>query len=334
MKRVHQRDFIPDVIWPFDTETDTCGTAVDRKVTPGKWSELVSADIPLVTQWDDGAHTGPEPGSLASSSASMPGVVATMLAALAPREGQAILDIGTGTGYTAALIAEAVGPAGFVTTLEVDPAVAAAARSNLERAGIANAEVVTGDGFEGWAARGPYDAVHVTCGIRRISPAWVGQCRPGARIVLPWGTDYTQHDRLLTLTVHGDGSASGGEHGRRSDSDLTRSEAQEVIGHDGGFAVGLRVPDCFVDPASTGEDAVALWLYSTRDRSVAYAGFRDGHAPDIAEAGPRSLWTEAAHARAWWVRHGRPGPERFGLTVTATGTRAWLDRPDGESWAL
>ncbi|MCF2525612.1 methyltransferase domain-containing protein [Yinghuangia soli] len=363
MTGVSRRDFIPDVIWPFDSATETYGAAVDRQATPGRWSEFVSADIPLVTQWDDGAHTGPEPGRLATSSASMSGAVADMLTALQPAVGGAYLDIGTGTGYTPARIAEIAGPSGFVTTVEVDAELATVARGNLERAGVRNVEVITGDGFDGWARSAPYSGVHVTCGIRRISHAWVAQCLPGARIVLPWGTDYTQHDRLLTLTVGDDGTASGPfggglsfmkmraqrltypEHaayapkgwdddGREGHSDLTWQEAAQVIGQDGGFAVGLRVRDCFVNPARTEEGAVSIWLYSTSDRSVAYAGFSDDHAPDIMQAGPRSLWDEVADARAWWAAHGRPEPERFGLTVGAEEQRAWLDSPDGESWPL
>lgn len=134
---VERRDFVPSRIWPFDPETDTYGSAVDRDVDPEAWTAAVLADAPLVTQWDDGAHTGPEPGRLATSSASMPKAVETTLRALdaRPGSGGAWLDIGTGTGYTAARIAETIGPSGFVTTVEVDPGVATVARTNLERAG-------------------------------------------------------------------------------------------------------------------------------------------------------------------------------------------------------
>jgi protein-L-isoaspartate O-methyltransferase len=277
--------------------------------------------------------------------------------------GGAFLDIGTGTGYTAARIAEIIGPSGFVTTVEVDAEVATAARANLERAGIRNVEVVTGDGFEGWGRGAPYSGVHVTCGIRRVSPRWIGQSLPGATIVVPWGTNYTPHDRLLTLTVADGGTASGAfgvglsfmkmraqrldfpghaaytpegwqRTARERDSELRLAEAKEVIEDDGAFAVGLRVPDVVLNTAHGDGGSVSIWLYSTRDDSVARAAFSDEYAPDILEAGPRSLWGEVEAARAWWAERAKPEPERFGLTVGGKEQRAWLDAPDGESWAV
>lgn len=363
MTEVDRRDFIPDVVWPFASERH--GRAVDRKADPGAWEAVVAADVPLVTQWDDGAHNGPEPGSVASSSASMPQAVATMLTALRAdaHQGGTYLDVGTGTGYTAARIAEAVGPSGFVFTVEVDEQLAETARENLKRAGVRNVEVIPADGFEGWPDGGPYNGVHVTCGIRRASRAWVDQTMSGGRIVMPWGTDYTPHDRLLTLRVAGDGTASGrfgvglsfmkmraqrldfpghaahappgwDEKARVGDSRLKAAQAKEVIAGDGAFAVGLRVTACVLNPAHHEDGSVSIWLYSTRDRSVAAASFGDETAPDVVQAGPRSLWDEVERARSWWVANGRPEPDRFGLTVTHRDQRAWLDNSEADSWVL
>ncbi|WP_436786554.1 methyltransferase domain-containing protein [Yinghuangia sp. YIM S10712] len=363
MTTIERRDFIPDVVWPFDTETDTYGSAVDRATAPEAWEAAVAADVPLVTQWDDGAHVGPEPGRLASSSASMPKAVATMLEAVAAAPGMHVLDVGTGTGYTAARLSEIVGPTGSVVTVEVDEHLARTARDNLARAGVKGVEVVTGDGFRGWPAGAPYQRIHVTCGIRVVPRHWVRQCAPGARIVMPWGTDYTPHDRLLTLVVDDDGTASGRfgaglsfmkmrsqrlrfdghasyappgwtDSGRCSDSGPTLSEARQVIEDDGAFAVGLRVPDCVLATAEDDDGSVSIWLYSTRDRSVAVAAFGEDTAPDIVQSGPRSLWDEVEQARSWWVARGRPEPKRFGLTLRDDEKRAWLDDPEGESWTV
>ncbi|UGQ14447.1 methyltransferase domain-containing protein [Yinghuangia sp. ASG 101] len=361
MTTVNRRDFIPDVVWPFDTETDTYGSAVDRATAPEAWDAVVSADVPLVTQWDDGAHAGPEPGRIASSSASMPKAVATMVKAVGAAPGMRVLDVGTGTGYTAALLAEIVGPTGSVVSIEVDERLAETARDNLKRAGVKGVEVITGDGFRGWPAGAPYERIHVTCGMRVIPRQWVRQCEPGARIVMPWGTDYTPHDRLITLIVDDDGTASGRfgvglsfmkmraqrlrfdghasyaphgwmDSGRRSDSELTLSEARHVTKDEGAFAIGLRVPDCILATAEDDNGAVSIWLYSGRDRSVALAAFGPDTAPTIVQSGPRSLWDEVDEARGWWVARGQPEPERFGLTLRHEEERAWLDDPEGESW--
>ncbi|MFF7242327.1 methyltransferase domain-containing protein [Embleya sp. NPDC008237] len=363
MTGVDRRAFIPDVIWPFEWET--YGLAVDRSTDPDRWEALVSADVPLVTQWDDGAHAGSEPGAVASSSASMPKAVTTMLRALRAdaHAGGTYLDIGTGTGYTAARIAEAVGPSGYVFTVEVDEKLAETARENLKSACIRNVEVICADGFEGWPDGAPYTGIHVTCGIRRISYGWIGQTAPGGRIVMPWGTDYTPHDRLLTLDVGADGTAFGrfgvelsfmkmraqrldfpghaayvpkgwDEGARETDSDLEPAEAKEVITGDGAFVVGLRVPDCIQNSAHGEDGSVSIWLYSTRDRSVAVASFGEKTAPDIVQAGPRSLWDEVERAREWWVGCQRPEPARIGLSISQAEQRAWLDSPEGDSWAL
>ncbi|MFE3205731.1 methyltransferase domain-containing protein [Embleya sp. NPDC059237] len=363
MTGVDRRDFIPDVIWPFARET--YGSAVDRTTDPDGWKAAVSADVPVVTQWDNGAHTGPEPGAVASSSASMPKPVATMLTALLPdtRASSTYLDVGTGTGYTAARIAEAVGPSGFVITIEVDEQLAETPRENLENAGVRNVEVIRADGFEGWPDKAPYNGVHVTCGIRQISHEWIRQTTPGGRIVMPWGTDYTPHDRLLTLEVNEDGTALGrfgvglsfmkmraqrldfpghaayappgwDEAAHETESDLQLTQAKEVITGDGAFAVSLRVPDCVQNTAPGEDGSVSIWLYSTRDRSVAVASFGEETAPDIVQAGPRSLWDEVERAREWWVDNERPEPARMGLTIGPEQQRAWLDNPDTGSWAL
>lgn len=99
------------------------------------------------------------------------------------------------------------------------------------------------------------------------------------------------------------------------------------------FAVGLRVPDCVQVEAERRGGARPVWLYGLRDRSWACAYFRDGAEARVWQGGPRRLWDEAEAAYRWWVAQGRPGCERFGLTVTAEGQQVWLDDP-GAAWAL
>jgi hypothetical protein len=85
-----------DRVWPFTYDGQQ--HAVDRTLDPAAWEEAVRGNTALVTQWDDGRHTGSAPGLVASSSASMPSAVADMLLDLDVRGGERVLDIGTGTG--------------------------------------------------------------------------------------------------------------------------------------------------------------------------------------------------------------------------------------------
>jgi protein-L-isoaspartate(D-aspartate) O-methyltransferase len=121
----------------------------------------------------------------------------------------AVLEIGTGSGWTAGLLAHRLGSA--VTSIEVDPQFAVQAAAALGAAGLRPA-VVTGDGADGYRPAAPYDRVHVTCGIASDPPDWLRQCRPGAIIVAPWLPDGCGGHRLR-LGVGADGSATGTFHG-------------------------------------------------------------------------------------------------------------------------
>ncbi|WTW96010.1 methyltransferase domain-containing protein [Streptomycetaceae bacterium NBC_01309] len=350
--------FVPDRVWPFDPGSQTYGSVVDRTADPRRWAELVGTDVQLVTQWDDGGHDGPEPGRVPSSSASMPTVVRAMLQALDPRPGGRYLEVGTGTGETAARLARAVGPEGSVTSVEIDGALAATARANLERAGVHNVKVIHADAWHGGPDDAPYDGVHVTCGLREIATAWVSQCVPGARIVAPWGTDFTPHDWLLTLVVAEGGRASGRfgmglsfmkmraqrrahpDHGtyappgwldraRRRETELTEADARSITVGDAALAIGLQVPGCTLHHAIA-DDAVTVWLYSLTDDSAAAAGFADGMVSQAAQSGARSLWDELEAAWDRWLAYDRPPPDRFGLTVDTQGQWPWLLSGSGE----
>lgn len=118
------------------------------------------------------------------SSSSAPSIMSVMLEPLETAPGMRVLEVGTGTGYNAAILAELVGPAGHVTTVELDPSLAATARARLAALG-ATVDVLTGDGWEGAARTAPYDRVIVTAGVSDLSRAWVEQLRDGGRLVVP-----------------------------------------------------------------------------------------------------------------------------------------------------
>ena len=121
----------------------------------------------------------------ATSSASAPNMVATMLDQLEVAAGHRVLEIGAGTGYNAALLAELTGPRGQVVTVDVDPDVVARARAALRRTGHGGVTTVAHDGAAPLPDQEPFDRIIVTAGAWDVPPAWFAQLRPGGRLVVP-----------------------------------------------------------------------------------------------------------------------------------------------------
>jgi len=119
------------------------------------------------------------------SCASEPVVVAMQLDQLAVEPGHNILEIGAGTGYNAANLAELTGPNGHVTTVDIDPDVTARARAVLDANGYSHVQVITRDGSLGAPENAPYDRVIVTVGAFDIPQDWCRQLAPGGRLVVP-----------------------------------------------------------------------------------------------------------------------------------------------------
>ncbi|WP_308312487.1 methyltransferase domain-containing protein [Streptomyces sp. ISL-11] len=138
---------------------------------------------PVVTQVDDGKVPAGGTGTVPTSSISAPDAVFTMLAEADLHPGQHVLEVGSGTSCNAALIEYRVGP-GNVTTVEIDPALAEAARTTLRAAGYGTA-VITADGEQGHPAAAPYDRLLSTASVLRVPRAWVAQTRPAG-----WAGDF------------------------------------------------------------------------------------------------------------------------------------------------
>src|SRR3954447_1093548 len=119
------------------------------------------------------------------SSSSQPGIMAIMLGQLALERGQRVLEIGAGTGYNAALIAQLVGEQGSVTTVEIDPDIAERAHARLAATGLSRVTVVCGDGAFGSPERAPYDRIIVTAATGDLAPAWQQQLTERGRLVVP-----------------------------------------------------------------------------------------------------------------------------------------------------
>jgi protein-L-isoaspartate(D-aspartate) O-methyltransferase len=130
---------------------------------------------------------------------SQPYIVALMSELAGLKGGEKVLEIGTGSGYQAAVLAEL---AGEVYTVELLPGLAAEASARLGALGYKNIYFKTADGSAGWPEQAPFDAVVVTCAAREVPPELIAQLKVGGRLVIPVG-EGEQELRLLTKTAGG-----------------------------------------------------------------------------------------------------------------------------------
>ena len=340
----------------FFGRTDTGRWSAIDTADPG-WAEQSYRIDSLVTQLDGDdaawsrARQAPQHGTPTSSS-SDPGLMANMLEALDIRAGDSVLEIGTGTGYNAALLSHRLGSRN-VTSIEVDANLAETARHRLAGLGY-HPTVITGDGANGAGQHAPYDRVLATVAAPTVSPAWIEQTRPGGLILL---NPYRElgGGALLLLTVAEAGRAEGNflpsygafmplrtakpastdqerlrvalhtEDGRHTSTDLPA----DILQHrDAGMLISLLVPRVgWIEFTPDGGDT-QLWLLGD-DGSWA---MRDQGG--VEQYGPRRIWDEVSSAYRLWQELGRPSRNRFGVTATTEGTQTlWLDRP-GRSVSL
>ena len=129
-----------------------------------------------------------------------PKIEAKHLQELGIKKTDKVLEIGTGSGYMAALLAAR---AEHVVSVESRPELAETARQNLARAGVANVTVETGNGINGWAARGPYDAIVVSGSVPSVPEALLKQLRVGGRLAVIVGEAPVMEAQLITCTAEG-----------------------------------------------------------------------------------------------------------------------------------
>lgn len=324
-----------------------------RLVESGQeWREGVYGDDALVTQINgsddavEAARRGETVEGTPTSSSSAPSLMAAMLSALDAHNGHRILEIGTGTGYNAALLAHRFGDSN-ITTIELDPALSSRASAALTRVGH-HPTVVCGDGAAGVAEAAPYDRVISTVALPRVPPAWLEQTPPGALILIP--LSLAGHGGLMALMAR---DATGGASGRflaqyggfmavRSAPEaaaptirshlLTTLRPTDVPpealrdGHPAAFYLSLRCPRPYkVIQFTPDHDSttVQTWGQDT-DRST-FALIQTNGITQAAALGP--LWDDIEAAYTQWRELGRPKRDRFGVTA---GNRQWiwLDTPD------
>ncbi|MEA2618568.1 MAG: hypothetical protein QOE72_4351, partial [Chloroflexota bacterium] len=305
-ERVRREVFVPR----FWSETNEGWELVDGSWP--EWAEMVYSDRLLVLRLD-----GDEP----CSSSSMPSVMATMLEALAVHDDDTVLEIGTGSGYNAALLCDRLG-SNRITTIDCDIELVEAARRRLSGHGY-EPTVAAGDGFFGYAPNAPYDRIIATCRVRQVPRAWITQTRAGGLILamLPYA--------MAQLTVGQDGSAEGRFHpfpfgfmdmqGHRP-RQLSRSELLSLVDEAGetrpyGHPALVREEEgreaypCLTRLVIFGHRAdvqVDGSRYLVVDLWDSSWSLYDYEKETVTEGGPRRLWDIEVGLYDAWCSWGRP----------------------------
>lgn len=319
-----------------------------------EWLTLVYANGVLATQldsddacWQKARDQGPLRGTPTSSS-TQPSLMAAMLEALEVHDGQRVLEVGTGTGYNAALLCHRLGDE-QVTSIEYDRRVSDDAHHALNSAGY-NPTLIVGDGGRGYETDAPYDQLIATYSVLTIPAAWLDQVRPGGVIITSLYRDLDV-GLMARLIVNGDGTA----HGRLLPDSAyfmptrthTQAESNALIqAASKQPSQTIRTSDLpsLISDEATGwaalaglilldvvrldifrDDGPIQWLVHP-DGSWAYyqAGNRQ-----VEQGGPHRLWDKLEAIYDRWQEIGQPTCDRTGLTVAAGRTqRVWVDTPE------
>lgn len=332
---------------------------VTRKATsPDQWLAMAYSDQTWVTQLNNGApDVADRQGRIIgvpTSSTTLPGVVVAMLEDLKVEAGHAVLEIGTGTGYSGALMSQRLGD-NYVTSVEIDPGVSRRAARALKQAGY-RPRLLTGDGLIG-APHRRFDRIIATCSVLAVPPAWLEQTCTGG-IILAALTGWQYGFALARLTVTAPGTATGEFLDRTFSFMLARPQEnprEPVYLPDIAEAPARRAryePDAF-----TADDQgwMLRWLAqlafpfsayygATEDGGISYfhdtasnswACLRAGAGSDytVHQTGPLAMWDVIEQTIDTWRDAGSPPQSEFALTIS-DGQQTVTHPKIAASWTL
>lgn len=259
-----------------------------------------------------------------------------------------VLEVGTGTGYNAALLSQRLG-AENVASIDLDPTLVDLARTRLAALGHHPA-LATGDGALGLAAHAPYHRILATCAVATIPPSWIEQLRPDGLMVADVRGGLASS--LLVARRNGEGTAGGRFLAEPGNFMWLRRHIENPLRDGGAFATHLDYDDArpthtTIDPALLHQpdfrfllQLIApgierIWTSHRTGTPIVHIAAVDGAWAELDPAvqtalqgGPADLITDIEHAAALWHQYGRPHPARLGITDGATGRTIWLDSPE------
>ncbi|MFD7499433.1 methyltransferase domain-containing protein [Streptomyces sp. NPDC059850] len=311
------------------------------------WQDPIYTNATLVTHLDPATMHAVEGGWIGtpSSSSTAPSLMVRMLEALDIADDHTVLELGTGTGYNASLIAHRLRDAKQLTTADIDPELTSSARDRLQACGH-SPTVLTCDASEHQWTR-TYDRVVATCGLPRINQSLRMAVTPGGRLIANVMPPLSVG--LAVLTADGEGNLQGHFHpdggtfmAARHDATTYARAAPGTPGvHQEGkadipleafddyrfkFLLAAHLPGVELQYGT--EDDRVMRRLVLPDGSSAEAQYEGGRPLSYRESGKREVWAVAARCWDWFEQNDRPGWERFGLTITHQDHHFWFESPD------
>jgi protein-L-isoaspartate(D-aspartate) O-methyltransferase len=319
------------------------------------WQEVTTADPSYLEKvyQDEALVTHLDARQFPDSSSSMPSIMAMMLEALDIRPGHTVLEIGTGTGYNAALLAFLTGDASLVTTLDRNDLLLAQARQALEKHGSSGMQIVKADGFGGYPQHAPYDRIIATASVPTVPMAWVEQLCVGGKLVMDLQGSLTASGFLLVektpAGITGQFRAQPlyfmslvtEKHTtpQLPGTDTTQSPCLEAfvlkkdhvfpnVFFDSAFRWFLqwRISGCKISSRKqryNGKEIHTMYLMEPLNQGVIRLRKADdtwhGHVYNAP-----SLWHDVQQTYEEWVSFGRPGQEKYMLEIDETKGLATL----------
>ncbi|MFI6055484.1 methyltransferase domain-containing protein [Streptomyces violascens] len=341
----------------YEQETNDKGITVWRMQHAIHEDRLPQAyrDVTLVTALDPDTAEQVDPHAwtgIPTSSSTLPSLMAGMLEDLNVEDGHRVLEIGTGTGYNAALLCARLDEA-RVHSIDVDPALVKIAQERLAEIGYVP-QLTAGDGQSGCPGAASFDRIIATCSVPSIPPAWIEQTRPEGIIVADIALGI--EGGLVRLSVDAEQRAFGhfthtaGRFMAARSNATTYPKPQRAP-----YApeTGTR-PTAVTAADIRGNYAFRLLLaLELRDAELVYHSDDNGtmslqlQRPDgswartpiagdatMTYGGALDLWQKVEDAWEWWNENGQPAQDRFGYAREPEGsTRAW-HIPTGRRWDL
>lgn len=347
-------DVARHVLVPEAYQQNDTGAWEPVDVTSPEGLDLVYSPTTLVTKLlDRGTHKE------SISSSTKPDLIVRILEALDPVDGDKVLAVGTGSGYTTALLSHRLGD-DRVFSVDLERDLVDRAQERLARLGFRPTLAVT-DGAEGLPGHAPFDRIIATCSVSRVPWAWAEQLTPTGRVLVDVKVAtnagnlallHRHPDRLegrftqrwasfMTMRHHREESQPASQPRRTgTQSRLTRIPPKpwhdnlvvwllaQFHGMPKGVSVGFEL-----DPDTRKPNAATLSALDGSWASVSLGDTAGKHA--VRESGPTPLWSAVERAYETWLKHDRPDWSRIGLTVTPAVQQLWIDDPESETnWEI